>query len=79
MRRLFFLLFCASCAWLTAPNASAAPARRYPLPGNHRPVYRYYHGPGAAHRGHSFWSLFQHHSGTHKVKPHTVRGRRGTL
>ncbi len=76
MARLLFLLFCVSCAWAVAPTASAAPARHKPMPGNYRPVYTYYHGGGSARR--SFWSMFQHHSGTHKVAPHRVHAHRGT-
>ncbi len=76
MARLLFLLFCVSCAWLTAPDASAAPARRYPSPGNHHPVYTYYHGAGGSHR--SFSSMFKRRTGRHKVAPHRVRRHRGT-
>lgn len=76
MPRFLLLLFCASCAWLATPDASAAPLRhRYPTPGNHRPVYTYYRGGGSPHRS---FSLFSHRSGTHKVKPHRPRRHRGT-
>ena len=76
MARLLFLLFCASCAWLVAPAASAASVRHRPLPGDHRPNYTYYRGSGSPHR--SFFSMFQHRSGRHKVRPHGVRRHRGT-
>ena len=73
MARLLFLLFCILCVWALVPAASAMPARHKPLPGNYRPVYTYYHGASSHH--HSFWSMFRHHSGTHKVTPHSVRHR----
>ena len=76
MPRFLLLLFCASCAWLATPNASAAPlSHRYPSPGNHRPVYTYYRGGGSLHRK---FSLFGHKSGTHKVKSHRPSRHRGT-
>ncbi|MFD1469334.1 hypothetical protein ACFQ48_13975 [Hymenobacter caeli] len=76
MRHFLLLLVCISGAWLATAPASAAPARRFPAPGNHRPVYTYYHGSSRTHHKRSLLDLFRRHKGGTKTAPHHSRGTR---